>query len=144
MDLVDIPPRRAGWRAGLAQYLARVAAVPFRPGVQDCALFAAGAVEAMTGADPAAPWRGGYRSLAAGKRALAKAGFADHVAFVAAHFEEIAPARAGVGDLALLPAGRGDRLAALGVVQGAGVYVLRPGGLAVVDRLEICRAWGVK
>lgn len=141
VEIRTIPPRRATWRADLAAYLARVAGQPFRPGAMDCALFASGAVEAMTGADLGAPWRGQYRTLSEGRAALAAAGFADHVAFVAAHFEEIAPARAQIGDLMIFPAAR--RPAALGVVQGPGAYVLTAAGLAVVDRLGALRAWSV-
>lgn len=138
-----IPPRRATWRADLAAYLAGVAGHPFRPGALDCALFASGAVAAMTGADLAAPWRGQYRTLSEGRAALAAAGFADHVEFVAAHFQEIPPARAGVGDLMVFPAARKGQPAALGVVQGAAAYVLTPAGLSLVDRLAAKRAWRV-
>lgn len=135
-----LPPRRADWRARLGAYVAAQAGRPFAPGRLDCALFVAGAVEAMTGHDPAAKFRGTYRTLAGGARALAAAGFADHVDFVAAHCPEVAPAFAAVGDLAVLPGGRAP---ALGVVQGGGVYCLRAGGLALVSRLEIQRAFRI-
>lgn len=138
---VKLPPRRPDWRARLAQYVAAVAAQPFKPGSHDCALFAAGAVEAMTGTDAAADWRGTYRSLATGRRALQRAGFADHVAFVAAHCAPVAPSLAAVGDLAVLPADNGQT--ALGVVQGGGVYCLSPGGMAIVSRLHIKKAFRV-
>lgn len=135
-----LPPRRADWRDRLIRFLALAAAKPFAPGRHDCALFAAGAVTAMTGADPARGWRG-YRSLAAGRRKLEAAGYADQVALAAAICPEIAPAFAGVGDLAVLPA---DEVgAALGVVQGPGIYCLRPSGLAVVSRLHAQRAFRV-
>jgi len=142
MDLaLTLAARRPDWRARLEEYLPRVASQPFRPGRHDCALFVAGAVEAMTGEDPAAAWRGAYRSLAAGRDALQAAGFPDHVALVASVCEEIPPALASVGDIAVLP-GDGEG-AALGLVQGAAVYVLRPGGLALVNRLHIERAFRV-
>lgn len=135
--------RLPDWRPRLASYLARVARHPFRPGTHDCALFCAGAVEAMTGRDMAAPWRGGYRSLAAGYAQLAASGFADHVSLVRAHFAPVAPASAQVGDLALVASDVPEEVGALGVVQGAGVYVLRPSGLALVSRLDALEAWTV-
>lgn len=134
--------RRPDWRARLAEYLAQVAHNRFRPGAHDCALFAAGAVEAMTGADLAAEWRGTYRSLSGGRKALKAAGFADHVALVASHFEEVPPAFARVGDVAVLP-GATRQGAALGIVQGASVYCLLPSGLAVVSRLHMKKAFRV-
>ena len=133
--------RRPDWRVRLSDYLALVAPAAFRPGQHDCAMFAAGAVEAMTGKDPAADLRGTYRSLAAGQAALVAAGYADQVAFVADLFPEIPAAMAAVGDLAVMD-GEGAGMA-LGVVQGAAVYVLRPSGLALVNRLHIQRAFRV-
>ena len=136
------PARRPDWRNCLTAYLAQVARLPFRPGRHDCALFAAGAVEAMTGIDLAAEFRGGYRTLTEGFVALGAAGFVDHVTFTASHFDEVAPAFAQVGDVAVMPADGVDA-AALGIVQGAGVYVLKPSGLAIASRLHMERAFQV-
>lgn len=136
-----IPSRLPDWRQRLQSYVVSSMRNRFRPGEHDCALFAAGAVGAMTGVDPAASWRGAYRTLADGEVMLKGLGYADHTEAVAAILEEIAPAFARVGDLASVPAD--DGFAALGVVQGAGVYVLRPSGMAVVDRMTIERAFRV-
>lgn len=121
--------RQRHWKQALGQYLAQAARQPFAPGQHDCALFAAGAVAVMTGQDLAAGWRGRYRTLAGGLRMLRRAGHADHVAFAAAHFAEVPPAFAQPGDLAVVAGADG---AALGVVQGENVYVLRPEGLGLV------------
>lgn len=138
---LTIAARLPDWRPRLSAYLAEVCGQAFRPGLHDCALFVAGAVEAMTGVDAAAQWRGTYRSLEDGQQALLRAGFADHVELVAAYFPEVHPAQAAVGDLAVLPGAYGR--AALGVVQGASVYVLQPSGGALVNRLHIERAFRV-
>lgn len=135
-----LPSRRPDWRARLTAYMAEVAARSFRPGTHDCALFAAGAVEAVTGVDLAATWRGTYRSLAEGRAALGARGYADHIELAAAWCPEVAPSFAHIGDLAVLPGEDGD---ALGVIQGAHVYALRPSGLALVNRLHIKRAFSV-
>jgi len=142
VEVAQIPPRRPDWRARLATYLADLAGRRFRPGRHDCALFAAGAVEAMTGVDLAAPWRGTYRSLEQGRAALEAAGWASHQEFVAAHFAPVAPSLAQVGDLAVMP-GEIEGSAALGVVQGPAVYVLTPAGLGLTSRLHMLEGYRV-
>ena len=122
----------------LIAYAAAAGARPFRPGRQDCALFAAGWVKLATGRDLARGWRSRYRSLRRGQRLLQEAGFADHVALAAAHLPEIAPAFAQVGDLAVLD----DN--ALGIVAGEMIYCLRPDGLGLVPRGQMRRALAVR
>jgi hypothetical protein len=123
-----VPPRRPDWQAALTGYLASCAARPFEPGQHDCALFAAGAVAAMTGHDPAAPYRGRYTTILGGQRVLRRDGHADAVALAAALFRARSVGEAAApGDLAVID-GEGGR--ALGVVQGAFVYA--PGALGLV------------
>ena len=62
--------RHRAWEEALAVYLDRVHDVPFAWGVHDCALFAAGAVRAMTGIDPAADFRGQYEDVRGAALAL--------------------------------------------------------------------------
>lgn len=50
--------RHEGWPERLAALLARAERQSFRFGRYDCALFAADNVHALTGSDPATPWRG--------------------------------------------------------------------------------------
>ena len=133
--------RHDDWLQRLNDFLAVARGRAYAPGQHDCALFAAGAVAAMTGVDLAAEWRGRYRTLRSGQRALRAAGYTDHVEFVAAHFEAIPVALAGVGDLAVI---RTDDGAALGVVTGPLVAVLRPDqGLGFVSLLAAERAFRV-
>lgn len=132
--------RRKDWRPRLAAYLGEVARLRFRPGEHDCALFAAGAVEAMTGTDLAAGWRRTYRTLEDGLALLAQEGHGDHVALAAAHLEEVAPIRAQVGDVAAV---REGAALALGIVQGPSIYVLRPSGLGLVPLTDAERAFRV-
>ncbi|MCC0013865.1 MAG: hypothetical protein H6881_08305 [Rhodobiaceae bacterium] len=110
---------------------------PFKPGTHDCALFVAAVVKAKTGRDYARGWRSKYRSLKAGQALLQEAGFDDHIAIVAAHFEEIPPALARFGDIAVVED-------ALGIVNGGTVFVLRPDGLGTVDLLSASRAFRVR
>jgi len=122
----------------LITYASEAGQRPFRPGRHDCALFAAGWVKLASGLDPARGWRSTYRSLRRGQQLLAKAGFADHVAFAAAHLSEIAPALAQVGDVAVLD----DQ--AFGIVAGEMIYCLRPAGLGLVPRSQMRRAFKVE
>lgn len=132
--------RHPDWKLSLIQYLAESARKPFAPGQHDCALFAAGAVEAMTGVDYARPFKGRYTTLKGGVRLLREAGFADHIALAASRLDEIAPAFAAPGDLAVIDTPEGP---AMGVVQGESVYVLTVDRLGLVPMLGATRAFRV-
>lgn len=121
----------------LQEYLREVRALTFRPGRHDCALFAAGWVARAGGPDLARGWRSKYRSLARGEELLQAAGYADHVAFAAAHLPEVAPSLAQTGDVAVVE----DR--AFGIVGADRVFVLRPEGLGHVSRMRAERAFRV-
>lgn len=94
----------------------------------------------MTGSDPAAAFRGTYTTLEGGLKRLRKAGFEDHVASVRALFEEVAPAFAQVGDIALLADRDGQ---GLGIIAGETVACLGPRGLAHLPRGFVTAAWAV-
>ena len=133
-------PRLADWSARLSDYVTRCANTPYALGHHDCALFAAGAVEAVTGVDPAAQWRGRYSTKAGGLRALARAGYADHIVATAGILPEIAPAFAAVGDIACV-ADPDTGQPVLGLVQGEMIYVLREDGLGLLPRGAMTRAF---
>ncbi|WP_323780173.1 DUF6950 family protein [Thalassovita sp.] len=132
--------RLPDWKPRLVRYLERTAHEPFKPGQHDCALFFAGAVEAQTGVDYAAPYRGRYTTLRGGLRVLRKDGFADHIALAAHHLPEIAPAFAWPGDGMVVDTDDGP---ALGICQGQMIYVLGPTGGAILSRLRAMRAFAV-
>ena len=132
--------RLPGWQTRLTDYIAACARREFAPGQHDCALFAAGAVKAMTGEDLTPPGLRDYPDIATGVARLRAAGFRDHVALAAALLPEVAPMMAAPGDVAVVA--RGDELA-LGIVQGAKVYVVGPEGLGLVDLTEAVRAFRV-
>lgn len=133
--------RRDDWRLALMRFLDDAARMPMAFGTHDCALFAAEAVRIMTGTDLAARYRGRYSDLREGLRLLKADGFADHVALARAKLPAIPVADAMPGDLAVIAA---DPLPALGVVQGAAVYVLAvQGGLGLVPLTEAVEAFRV-
>lgn len=71
---LHLPPRAEDWPARLAAAIERARREPFAWGRQDCALFAADAVCALTGADPAEPFRGRYDDALSAARVLSELG----------------------------------------------------------------------
>ena len=130
--------RFSDWQSRLTAYLSVVARQPLAYGVHDCALFAAGAVAAMTGEDIAAPYRGRYSTLRGGLRVLRRDGLDDHVALARARLPLRGVVNALPGDVAICTGTDG---LALGIVQGQGVYVLQPSGgigiLPLTDAVEV-------
>lgn len=133
--------RKNDWEARLTAYITGMSKSQFEWGVCDCALFTAGAVEALTGADPAAPYRGSYSTAAGAARAIRKAGHKDHIGFVAAHYPPVSRPDLLPGDLAVLPTDDGP---ALGVVQGEMVYVMAQSGLGLVPLENATQFYGVR
>ena len=125
--------RLPDWRHRLHGYLQDVARTPFKPGSNDCALFLAGAVEAMRGVDYAAPYRGRYTTITGGLRILRRDGFDDHIALARHHLKEKPVAFAHVGDGAVVI---GEDGPALGIVQGAAIFVLTPTGMGHVPLIS--------
>ena len=75
--IADLQP--CAWRQQLDALIASRMAAPFAWGAHDCCLFAADAVLAQTGEDPAAEFRGTYASAAEALDAYARdAGYADY------------------------------------------------------------------
>ncbi|AZV00293.1 DUF6950 family protein [Paracoccus kondratievae] len=135
--------RLPDWRARFAAEMDRQRRDPFAWGSQDCALgLAAGAVEAITGQDVAARWRGRYRSPSGARRALHKAGFTSLADLVASLLPEIAPAFANVGDIGLIEAD-GPLRQALCVVDASGLIVLTEAGHGRRPRHDMIRAFKV-
>ncbi len=131
--------RYPDWAARLKEYIAKVHALRFRPGTFDCALFAAGAVKAMTGEDLAAKY-GSYRTLEEGRAMLKSLGFASHVDLAAEILPEIHPMRAAPGDVAVIDDGGN---LSLGIVQGPYVYALTLDGVGITPLTDAKRAFRV-
>ncbi len=132
--------RVSDWETRLADYLAGMAGAEFRFGAADCALFAAGAVLAMTGNDPAAAFRGKYRSQAGAIRALRQIGAGSLEATIDALFVEKPVGFALRGDLVMHDG-------AVGVcIGGDALFVGEEGGapgMIRVPRSQWQKAWHV-
>jgi len=129
------PPLRChDWAERLVDVIARHHA-PFAWGTCDCATLFAGAVEAVTGADPLAPFRP-WGSEADAMRRLAASGHRSVIAFTEAHFPEIEPADVRRGDLIYGDAA--DALSCPAVVIGSAAMSLTPCG-AVLFPITLAR-----
>lgn len=124
--------------------------VPFAWGTNDCALFAADAIEAITGVDIAEEFRGRYTNELGALRAVREicggVDFCDATAYCAAKHglaEYEYPLMAKRGDLVVVR--NGDGVEITGVVGLDGRYVLSPGdvGLVQLPITSVVRAWSV-
>lgn len=124
----QIPPmkRFPDWVFRLEVFLRAQQRRRFRYGEFDCCLFVCGAIQAMTGTDIAAGFRGRYETRAAGRRLLAAAGGVEALAR-GAGMREVAPAMASRGDVAHV------RWGALGLVALNGRKVLGPAEIGLVE-----------
>lgn len=130
--------RRRDWQERLqALVLARLHE-PFAWGEHDCCLFAADAVQAVTGFDPAAPWRGTYVDERGAMRLVRELGGLAAIAVLGGG-EEVHPLRARAGDIVL---GHVDR-DCLGVCLGATWHAPSAAGLVARPMAEAQRAWRV-
>lgn len=133
------------WEARLIAVLEAAQSRPFRLGTWDCALFAAAAVEAQTGFDGGAPFRGRYTTVIGFRRALKRAGFADQFApFDAALGARVAPLQAARGDIV----SDGERLGVMWAkgplfVGGEGSDVAHEIGLVSLPRHVVQWGWRV-
>ena len=128
--------RLPDWEARLHAYLDSVAKTPFAWGTHDCALFVGDCVQAMTGIDPAAAYRGTYTNETGARLALKRHGKKTLVAtFDAAFGKHVEPARAHRGDIVQI-----DELT-VGVCMGAFGYFVGDAGLVKHPYADFTRAW---
>ncbi|MBC9246750.1 hypothetical protein H4P12_08495 [Paracoccus sp. 11-3] len=133
--------RLTDWQPRLHAWLRKVNRRQMQPGRHDCCLFGAGAIEAQTGVDIAAPWRGRYTTFAGGRRILRRAGYRDHVDLIARHLPEAHVSEAREGDIVILPTEDGD---AVGLVQGEAIYILTlSGSLGISPMAPVTRLFKV-
>lgn len=110
----------------------------------DCCLFAADAMSAVTGIDPAASWRGVYADARTASRLLARMGGLEATATaIARHhgWPAVPPAFLGRGDVALVRLE--DDRHALAVCLGIGFALPARRGLAVLDRTHALSGWRI-
>lgn len=113
--------RRQDWPLRLSAYIAQRRRTPFAWGTHDCAQFARGAIEAMTGSDPAAAMELPTYTTALGAARWLKTHPVESIP-LAAGLAAVSPRKAQRGDIVLIQnAGRPILGVCLGdVVAGPG------------------------
>lgn len=135
-DLVRLPD----WETRLADLIAERWASPLEFGAHDCCLWGADVVDAQTGVDHGAIFRGTYTDAEGAAAALREHGGGT----IKLTFDMFLPKRAVAdlrrGDLAMTGKGR---QAAVGVVIGAEALFIGAAGLERRERALWARGWGV-
>lgn len=139
------------WPRRLQQFLADTKQEIFEWGCMDCGLFMADGVVAITGWDPAAAFRGRYktaRGAAGALRRYAGGGLADAMGKALAEpgWSEIRPAYAQRGDAILFDGTdieSGIQAEAAGICLGARFVYMAPSGQALASMTLARRAWRV-
>lgn len=132
--------RLTNWPRLFAEFLDSRRETHFAWGTHDCCIFAADAIQAISGVDLAERYRG-YDSKEEARVILHAHGGVAGVTVLAEHLPEVAPKRAKRGDLVLIRGHFGDTLGVLGLNS----YPVAPKriGWRSVDRERILRAWSV-
>lgn len=131
------------WPLRLDAFLSAARDRPFSWGDNDCALFVADCIGALTGVDPAADLRGRYVDQDSAAAVIGAGGLSRLVERIAsAHgFQSIQPTFAGRGDVVMFTTP--EYGVTLGICIGA--YIAAPGadGMILFKRSRIERAWRV-
>jgi hypothetical protein len=128
--------RISAWEDALVNYIATKRDEPFEYGVNDCCLFAAGAVEAITGEDPMPEFRGKYDSLKGSLKVIKEVGAGTLEATLDQKFPEVPISHAQRGDLAFADG-------SVGVVMGGFAYFVSDDGLERINRSLWDKCWSV-
>lgn len=130
--------RQHDWVERLIDVIAAHESRAFEWGKDDCCLFVARAVDAMTGSDLEARLNSEYDDEYSALRLIATHG---DLAGAVSHFlGQPADTYAGRGDVVLLAGGEGD---ALGICIGPHIVAMGPDGLRRLPRGEIKAVWRV-
>jgi hypothetical protein len=132
--------RLPDWNASLHVYVDAVKRSPFDWGAHNCATFAAGAVEAMTGENLAKGYR--FKTERGALSAMMREGFNNLADMAASKLPEIHISQARIGDIAAIPTDTPFGFV-LGIVNGEMILALRPDGMGLAPLLSATRAFRV-
>lgn len=132
--------RVSDWYSRLFNLIIEKEHQPFKFGKNDCTLFGADVVLAITGVDLAASYRGKYRSLKGGMKLLKADGYTSNVDYLEKNFPETSLAFANAGDLCLINTEEGEAIA---VLTGTVATGIGPNGLVRFPLEKISRTFKV-
>lgn len=125
------------WEARLSSHVEKARGMTYRMGRRDCARFAAGAVEAVTGVDVWPATLPGYETERGMVRAIRRMGWQSlDDAATALLGASIAPLQAHSGDVV-------SDGSALGVMTASGPVALSDAGFVALSRDSLVKAWAV-
>jgi hypothetical protein len=134
----------------LPEFIASRLHAPFAWGSNDCALFAADAVEAITGVDIAEDFRGKYTTKLGAIKAIKEITGGSTVEDAAVYCaekhglkEHEYPLLAKRGDLVIVRNNLGEKVAGIVGLNGRHVYVPGDDGLVQFSILDVIRSWSV-
>ena len=127
--------RPDGWEKRLQEYLQNVG--PFEWGTNDCCMFSANAVFAITGEDFAKPYRG-YKTAKGALSRLKDIGVEGIATKALGQPKPVSYAKRG--DVILYDCGKGD---ALGICIGDKIAVIGEDGLVILPMSQCLKSWSV-
>jgi len=146
--IATLPTRAQDWEERLDRFVKSRRSTPFAWGTHDCCLFAADAIESMTGVDIAVKFRGKYDSLASCMSVLKGFGYTDIESMIRAElkswqFTPVAPVRAHRGDLAMCNLAAGPALCVVGMNGKESIGVGESGLMKLRTYHDFTQAWHV-
>jgi len=140
--------RLPDWEARLSAWIVTNRSREFAWGQWDCILMACSAVEAQTGVDPAAEYRGRYSDARGAAEALRELGKGTLIKTVDAEFDRRPVGKARRGDLVMFEQSIGVCVGGAGLFVGeerltdaAGIPMRA--GLVTIPRASLTQAWTV-
>lgn len=134
--------RLDNWRPPFFEAIEAHRPFMFEWGTHDCAILTADAILATIGEDLAATLRGKYSTRETAAQLLASYGYESAASILATRFDEIRPAHAIVGDVAIVPTRWGPATAP---VVGSELVVFTPGGpMGLASITEAVRAFRIE
>lgn len=131
--------KQHNWQTKLATYITQNQERPFEWGDFDCCLFAADCVQAMTGEDPAADFRGRYKTKLGAAKALKRIGAGDLESTLDKILGEPIKEHAQKGDICLVETEEGP---AAGVIYSRVIWVPGPAALQALKQQPI-KVWRI-
>ncbi|MDN8617879.1 DUF6950 family protein [Variovorax ginsengisoli] len=130
--------RRSDWQQRFSAFAAERRGMAFAWGQNDCCLFAADAVLAMTGDDWGADYRGTYDDVKSALRVMPEGGLREVA--TRALGEPVTPLMAAVGDVLLM---MNEDRELLAICNGVNAIGPGPSGIVVLGMESALAAWKV-
>lgn len=138
--VLQMTKRIPDWQLAFAKCVAEHQNVPFKWGEQDCVLWAADTVFAITGEDPAKEFRGAYDSALSAARVLREAGGMEKLVSEKMGGTPVDSRLANVGDVVLVLQ---DGEPMLGVCNGDTLLATGSNGLVALPMQAAVKIWKV-